>query len=110
MAYAMNKFSGSLGIKQNLWFWPYSFKCVSGIHLGVGQKNPSAIRTCTCTPNFRVNVMFRVAGFRPGRRGPFVSAKGPKTIDAPSGLIKTKGRELKEGGPTRRAQTRPAIG
>ena len=31
--------------------------------------------------------MFCVAGFRPGRRGPFVSAKGPKTIDAPSGLM-----------------------
>ncbi len=34
-----------------------------------------------------VNVIFRVAGFRHGRRGPFVSARGPKTIDAPSGLI-----------------------
>ena len=30
--------------------------------------------------NFRVNVMFCVAGFRPGRRGPFVAAKGPKTM------------------------------
>jgi hypothetical protein len=29
-----------------------------------------------------------VAGFRPGSRGPFVTAKGPKTSDAPSGLIK----------------------
>ncbi len=58
--------------------------------------------------NFRVIVMFGVAGFRPGRRGPFVSAKGPKTIDAPSGLIEAEGR--KEGGPTRRAQTRPASG
>ena len=27
------------------------------------------------------------AGFRPGSRGPFVSAKEPKTIDAPFGLI-----------------------
>ena len=34
------------------------------------------------------NVLFCVAGFRPGKRGPFVSAKGPKTIDARSGLIK----------------------
>ena len=31
------------------------------------------------------HLIFSVAGFRPGRRGPFVSAKGPKTIDAPSG-------------------------
>ncbi len=37
--------------------------------------------------NFRVHVMFGVAEFRPGRRGPFGLAKGPKTIDAPSGLI-----------------------
>ena len=37
--------------------------------------------------------MFHVAWFRPGRRGPFVSAKGPKTIDAPSGLIEEEGRE-----------------
>ena len=29
--------------------------------------------------NSCVNVMFCVAGFRPGSRGPFVSAKGPKT-------------------------------
>ena len=27
-------------------------------------------------------MLFYVAGFRPGRRGPFVPAKGPKTIDA----------------------------
>jgi hypothetical protein len=49
-----------------------------------------------------------VAGFRPGRRGPFVLAKGPKTIDAPSGLIREGGRQPEEGGPTRSAQTRPA--
>jgi hypothetical protein len=40
-----------------------------------------------------------VAGFRPGSRGPFVSAKGPKTSDAPSGLIKM-GRTLDWGGRT----------
>ena len=33
------------------------------------------------------------AGFRPGSRGPFFSAKGPKTIDAPSSLIEEEGRE-----------------
>jgi len=58
-------------------------------------------------PNFPVNVMFCIAGFRPGRRGPFVLAKGPKTIDAPSCLIGSDGRQP-EGGPTRSAQTRPA--
>jgi len=52
--------------------------------------------------------MFCVAGFRPGRRGPFVSAKGPKTTDALSGLIWMSKRELLEGGPTRFAHTRPA--
>ncbi|HBP90487.1 MAG TPA: hypothetical protein DD706_22695 [Nitrospiraceae bacterium] len=61
-------------------------------------------------PNPRINMMFCVAGFRPGRRGPFVSAKGPKTIDAPSGLIRGDGRELAESGPTRKAQTRPVGG
>jgi hypothetical protein len=34
-----------------------------------------------------VQAIFDVAGFRPGKRGPFVSAKGPKTIDAQSDLI-----------------------
>ncbi len=32
-----------------------------------------------------------IRGFAPVRRGPFVSAKGPKTIDAPSGLTKSGG-------------------
>ena len=36
-------------------------------------------------PNSRIKMIFCVAGFRPGGRGPFVSAKGPKTNDAPSG-------------------------
>ncbi len=40
------------------------------------------------------NVMFRVAGFRPGRRPPFVLAKVGKTMDAPSGLIRKEGRQL----------------
>jgi hypothetical protein len=49
-----------------------------------------------------------LARFRPGSRGPFVSAKGPKTFDAQPGHIRWVGRELEEGGPTRYAQTRPA--
>ena len=76
--------------------------------LGVVRKNVGRLTPRTCVPNSRVNVMFCVAGFRPGRRGPFVSAKGPKTIDAPSGLIGVDGRQPQEGGPTRSAQTRPA--
>ncbi len=36
------------------------------------------------------------------------SAKGPKAIDVPPGLIRWKGREEIEGGPTHCAQTRPA--
>ena len=51
---------------------------------------------------------FCVAGFRPGGRATFVSAKVAKTSDAPSGLIRGEGRKLAEGGPTRRAQTRSA--
>lgn len=47
------------------------------------------------------------AGFRPGGRGSFVSVKGPKTIDVPSGFIKSVGRKLWEGDPTRCDQTRP---
>jgi hypothetical protein len=39
-----------------------------------------------------VSMCCSVAGFCPGRRGPFISGKGPKTIDAPSGLIKAEGR------------------
>ncbi len=35
---------------------------------------------------------FLDVGVRPGSRGPFVSAKGPKTIDAPSGLSEEEGR------------------
>jgi hypothetical protein len=35
------------------------------------------------------------AGFRPGSRATFVSAKVAKTIDAPSGLIAEEGRQLR---------------
>jgi len=52
--------------------------------------------------------IFCVAGFRHGRRGHFVPAKGPKTSDAPSGLIGVDGRRTAEGAPTRSAHTRPA--
>ncbi len=39
------------------------------------------------------NLFFRLdAGFRPGSRATFVSAKVAKTIDAPSGLIEEEGR------------------
>ncbi len=44
-----------------------------------------------------LQTVFGVAGFRPGRRGPLVSAKGPKTIDAQSDLIRI-GRPRDTGG------------
>ncbi len=43
--------------------------------------------------NNNVQVRFDIAGFRPGRRGPFLSGKGPKTIDAQAGFIGWDGRE-----------------
>ncbi|MCA9456963.1 MAG: hypothetical protein KC587_09890, partial [Nitrospira sp.] len=54
------------------------------------------------------HLIFSVAGFRPGRRGPFVSAKGPKTSAAPSGLIKMGRTRALGGGLTRCAQTKSA--
>ena len=77
----------------------------------LGFASKKSVGRCThgtCEPNACVNVTFCVAGFRPGRRGPFVPAKGPKTSDAPSGLIGVEGRQPAEGGPTRSAHTRPA--
>jgi hypothetical protein len=50
-------------------------------------------RIARVSPNSRAQVIFCVAGFRPGRRGPFVLAKGPKTIDAPSGFMGGDGRQ-----------------
>ncbi len=52
-------------------------------------------------------MVFIDAGFRPGSRDPFVSAKGPNTIDAQFGLIKMIGRKAQEGGQTRYIQTMP---
>jgi len=46
----------------------------------IGQGN--RIKKTTCP-----QALSDIAGFRPGRRGPFLSGKGPKTIDAQSGLI-----------------------
>ena len=53
-------------------------------------------RRTHCTGGSNSNGIFCIDGFRPGRRDPFVSAKGPKTIDAPSGLIRGDGRKLAE--------------
>ncbi len=73
-------------------------QCVSEVHLGVRLgKSAGRCQHRTCAPNFRVNMIFCVAGFRPGWRGPFVSAKGPKTIDAPSGLIQNGGTQALGG-------------
>jgi hypothetical protein len=61
----------------------------------------------------RAQVIFCVAGCRPGRRACCLTrpewrnrccgAKGPKTIDAPPGLIEADGRQPEESGPTRGA-------
>gem|GEM_PF-5917281 len=51
-------------------------------------------------PNYNVHTIFCDAGSRPGSRGPFVLAKGPKTNDAPFGQIRWDGRKM-ESGPTR---------
>ena len=45
---------------------------------------------------------------RPKGRNHCCGGKGPKTIDAPPGLIEWDGRSLRKGGLTRFAQTRPA--
>ena len=54
-------------------------------------------RRTHCTSGSNSNGIFCIDGFRPGRRDPFVSAKGPKTIDAPSGL-NWRGRTPVSGG------------
>ena len=49
--------------------------------------------------------VFYLAGFRPGERGPFVSAKGPKTISAPLWPYGSPPRLANSGGcATRSAQ------
>jgi len=51
-------------------------------------------------------VIFDVAGFRPGSRGPFVSAKGPKTMLAVAWPFGCPARFADPGGAqTRYAQT-----
>ncbi len=80
-----------------------------GIYLEIFQlRSVGRCMSRSFLPNSSIKVFFCVAGFRPGGRGPFVSAKGPKTIDAPSDLIILDERKAKEGEPTRYAQTRLA--
>jgi hypothetical protein len=67
-------------------------------------------RIVMISPRSRIHALFCVAGFRPGGRATFVSAKVAKTSDAPSGFKRGAGRKFAEGGPTRRAQTRSARG
>ncbi len=57
----------------------------------VSQKILVCERIALVSPNHSDIVLFCIAGFRPGRRGPFVLAKGPKTIDAQSGLMGSGG-------------------
>ena len=64
---------GEIGIIQNAWFWPY---------------DTIMFNEALLFPNSRITVLFCIAGFRPGSRATFVSAKVAKTIDAPPGLMK----------------------
>jgi len=64
--------------------------CIGNLSWGLPAKKVLAGERIALGPNSRIKVMFCVAGFRPGRRGPFdlaqdrpfVSAKGPKTMCA----------------------------
>ncbi|MCB9775922.1 MAG: hypothetical protein H6750_16575 [Nitrospiraceae bacterium] len=67
----------------------------------ISHLNPSFYLLSWC------RVMSRVAGFRPGRRPTFVSAKVGKTSDAPPGRIGLIRREAGGDGLTRRARTSP---
>jgi hypothetical protein len=91
------------------------------------KETESETSTLGHTCRFGVTVVFSVAGFRPrqarnclahpgGRtyylvrlieRNLCVEAKGPKTSDAPPGLIRLIGREVGGDGLTRGAQTSP---
>ena len=64
---------------------------------------PGRRACCLARPEGR-NLSF--GSFR--RAKPLCGAKGPKPIDATSGLIRGDERQLEEGGPTRFAQTMPA--
>ena len=54
-----------------------ALRCVSEIHLGVCRKKALAGERMHVCPQSRVNVMFCVAGFRPGRRGCSSARPGP---------------------------------
>ena len=58
--------------------------------------------------NYGIHVVVGDAGFRPGSRATFVSAKVAKTSDAQTGFIGWDRREPSESRPTRCAQTRSA--
>ncbi len=75
-------------ILQSLWFCLTAYGNRVSI-FGFARKTRLQENASQLCPISHVNVMFCVAGFRPGRRGPFGLAKGPKTIDAPSGLIES---------------------
>ena len=90
-----------------------------GFIMGFSRRKRAARETHrTCAPTSRVNLIFCEAGFRPGRRAWCLvrprgrnrccGGKGPKTSDAPSGLIRWGERWLGKDGPTRSVQTRPA--
>jgi hypothetical protein len=90
-----------------------------GSILGFAREKVLSVEQIALVPPIIVSTEFSVLpGFAPAAelvawrvpKGASVVdlAKGPKTIDAPSGLIEADGRQPAEGGPTRSAQTRPA--
>ena len=94
-------------IKQNVWFWSdrHSMGIVIDLKIFQLRSDGWERRGSFCT-ELRINLLFCVAGVRPGSRATFVSAKVAQTIDAPSGLMKWDRRQAREGEPTRCAQTR----
>ena len=101
-------------IIQNLWFWPYSFTMFIGnsfwglpvkkhwqvniSHLCTQLSCPRDFLCCRVSPR-QASLSLRRASRR--AQAFCCPAKGPKTSDAPSGLIGADGRQPEEGGPTR---------
>ena len=81
--------------------------------LGVARKKHWQVNASGWCPQFSCQREVLCAGFRHGRRACCLArpegrnrccgAKGPKTIDAPPGLIGAEGRQPEESGPTRGA-------
>ena len=86
----------------------HSRHVLSGIHLVFSQSTSIVkMERGTCVyPKYHVHPIFCEAGSRPGSRGPFLSAKGPKTMLAVAWSFGCLARFADTGGAkTRYAQT-----